>query len=110
MILIKYDYNREVCEDTNDGVKDAVVNSSHNHQTLVTIYPNPAQNQIHITKECKSKGVFTLYNRLGQVIASYTLTESNVKVTLPELAQGVYNYKCEFENCDAVIGKLTIIE
>jgi hypothetical protein len=47
MILIKYDYNREVCEDTNHGLK---------------------------------------------------------------LAQGVYNYKCEFENCDAVIGKLTIIE
>ena len=26
------------------------------------------------------------------------------------VAQGVYNYKCEFENCDAVIGKLTIVE
>jgi hypothetical protein len=93
-----------------ETIKDATVGMSHNQQTIVTIYPNPAQNQIHIAKECKSNGVFKLYNRLGQVIASYTLTESNMKLTLPELAQGVYNYKCEFENCDAVIGKLTIIE
>ncbi|MBK7762245.1 MAG: T9SS type A sorting domain-containing protein [Bacteroidetes bacterium] len=76
----------------------------------VSIYPNPASSEINIEYECKSEGVFVLYNSLGQQVYSCILPEGNNKVyrSLPKLVDGLYNYRCKFTGCADSFGKLLI--
>ena len=57
------------------------------------VYPNPVKHYLNITlPEYISKGVFTVYNVLGQIVQQVTLAQNSV-IALDELATGIYNYK-----------------
>ncbi|MBK7764017.1 MAG: hypothetical protein IPI46_11815 [Bacteroidetes bacterium] len=77
----------------------------------VSIYPNPASSEINIEYECRSEGVFVLYNSLGQQVYSCILPEGSNKIyrTLPKVVDGLYNYRCKFEGCADAFGKLLIL-
>ncbi|MBK7762246.1 MAG: hypothetical protein IPI46_02600 [Bacteroidetes bacterium] len=77
----------------------------------VRIYPNPASSEINIEYECRSEGVFVLYNSLGQQVYSCILPEGSNKIyrTLPKVVDGLYNYRCKFEGCADAFGKLLIL-
>jgi hypothetical protein len=93
--------------ETKNDVKQIGIVAKFN---LVSIYPNPASNEIIVTHDCNSQGVFKLFNSVGQIILSEKLIINSTKIKLPKLAQGVYNYKCEFDSCEKMVGKITIVQ
>ncbi|MBK7764018.1 MAG: hypothetical protein IPI46_11820 [Bacteroidetes bacterium] len=48
---------------------------------------------------------------MGQVVLSTELNEGKRKVQMQvhSLSAGMYYYKCSFEGCETVLGKLSII-
>jgi hypothetical protein len=79
-------------------------------KSVINIFPNPASTFIIIEYNCESDGELILYNSLGQEILKTSLEKGNKKVQLQinDIANGIYQYKCKFENCIEQIGKLTI--
>jgi hypothetical protein len=77
-----------------------------------SIYPNPAKNEITLERLCSDAGIFTLFNSIGQMLLQkeIPLNQNAVHIKLPELTDGIYNYRCDFENCESLFGKLTIIK
>jgi hypothetical protein len=73
---------------------------------------NPANEEVTIEYQCISEGTIELYNAQGQLLYKTLLPKGNssTKITLPILAIGVYNYKCEFEACKKYYGLLTILK
>jgi hypothetical protein len=71
-------------------------------QTLpnsISVYPNPATNQVTIQYESSSDGMFALYNTLGQQVLTSSLDKGKVQVIIPlQLPTGLYSYQCNFKN------------
>ncbi|MBK8144718.1 MAG: T9SS type A sorting domain-containing protein [Bacteroidetes bacterium] len=78
----------------------------------IRIYPNPASTQVTISYYSESDGYFKLYNTLGDVIVSTTLSKENSKtlILLNDIANGIYHYEIEFANMKKSIGKLSILK
>jgi hypothetical protein len=78
----------------------------------VAVYPNPASHEISVAYHCVSEGVFVLYNNIGQEVYRAQLPAGKTKITmlLPDVPQGLYNYKCKFSDCADYVGKLSIIK
>ena len=76
----------------------------------IKIFPNPASTFIIVEYNCESDGELILYNSLGQEILITSLEKGNkkVQIQISDIANGMYQYKCKFENCIEQIGKLTI--
>ncbi|MBK8328808.1 MAG: T9SS type A sorting domain-containing protein [Bacteroidetes bacterium] len=79
-------------------------------KSVIKVFPNPASTFIIIEYNCESDGELILHNSLGQEILKTSLEKGNQKVQLQinDIANGIYQYKCKFENCIEQIGKLTI--
>jgi hypothetical protein len=54
----------------------------------LSIFPNPNQGEFTIAST--RKGVFSLYNSLGQEIQTYQFHAPNTTLTVSRLQQGVY--------------------
>jgi hypothetical protein len=76
----------------------------------IKIFPNPASTFIIVEYNCESDGELILYNGLGQELLKTSLGKGRKKVQIQinDIANGMYQYKCKFENCIDQIGKLTI--
>lgn len=81
-----------------------------NDLSEIKIYPNPASTYIIVEYNCESDGELILYNYIGQEILKTSLEKGNRKVQMQitDVANGIYQYKCKFENGIEHIGKLTI--
>ena len=79
-------------------------------KSVIKVFPNPASTFIIVEYNCESDGELILYNSLGQEILKTSLEKGNMKVQIQinDIANGMYQYKCKFENCIDQIGKLTI--
>ena len=79
-------------------------------KSVINVFPNPASTFIIIEYNCESDGELILYNSMGQEILKTSLEKGNMKVQIKisDIANGMYQYKCKFENCNEKIGKITI--
>ena len=79
-------------------------------KSAINVFPNPASTFIIVEYNCESDGELILYNSLGQEILITSLEKGNkkVQIQISDIANGMYQYKCKFENCIEQIGKLTI--
>jgi hypothetical protein len=94
-----------------NGETDKVVKQNiSDSESAVSTYPNPAINEITLTHQCNTIGTFKLYNSIGQIVLTETLKSKVSKIILPKVASGIYTYKCEFEDCEHMVGKIRIIE
>jgi len=87
-----------------------VINTHHNNVDEVLVYPNPTNSVIIVEYTCTSPGKFMLINSMGQIMINTQLGEEKRKVQMQvnNLSRGIYYYKCCFEGCEDVCGKLTI--
>jgi photosystem II stability/assembly factor-like uncharacterized protein len=69
----------------------SLVNINENAPLNLSVYPNPANHQIHITTQ--SKGGFNLYNANGQLVLSESITSKNTTISISNLKNGVYFYQ-----------------
>lgn len=67
----------------NLGVDDVVRNN-------FIMYPNPASNQITVKGEFAANESVTIYNMLGQVVATKAITSNEQSIDVSALASGVY--------------------
>ncbi len=81
-------------------------------QNAISIYPNPASTQLTISYKSESDGYFKLYNTVGDLILSTSLSKENSKtlILLNDIANGIYHYEIEFANLKKSIGKLSILK
>ncbi len=59
-------------------------------QQVVTIYPNPANDEVTISADNTSYATATFTNVLGQQVLTQSLTASQTKVIVSSLAPGIY--------------------
>lgn len=71
---------------------------------MVKIYPNPANNNIIIFSQ--GGGRFTIYDLFGRVCLSTPVTQKIARLSVAELAKGIYIY--HFEDGDIQIGRLVV--
>ncbi len=86
-------------------------NNNEKNIADVSVYPNPANQQIIISYKSASDGVFKLYNAQGEVLINTSLSNNVTKTLLSinSISNGVYYYEVEFANMKKTIGKLIIL-
>jgi hypothetical protein len=70
-----------------------------NHESNVTIYPNPAKNVLNINANSNINRV-EVYNMMGQMVGYYNANDVNVQINTTNFANGVYTVKIATENGD----------
>lgn len=81
-----------------DNGHDLTIESSvqlaENHHTVLTIFPNPAQEVLHFSAEEEIHGV-TLYSLMGEKVLLSTEISKNIKLPIGNLTPGVYVARCK---------------
>jgi hypothetical protein len=70
---------------------------SHKEPDIITIYPNPASDLIHITSDREMREI-VLYNYLGEAIVTRTINGNNHSLHVSHLASGLYIISIQREN------------
>lgn len=70
----------------------------YNSNYDVSIYPNPAQEQLNINTDKYDKVEYLLINASGQVVSSGKLVSSNTSINVANLAMGEYSLVLKKEN------------
>ena len=68
-----------------------------NHETNVSIYPNPANNVLNINANENINRV-EVFNIMGQMVGSYDANDTYTQINTTTFANGVYTVKVETEN------------
>jgi len=76
-------------------------------EDAVQVYPNPANDIVHISSESNMVSV-SIYNYTGQLMESLKLNESSYQINTSSFPTGVYSIKIETE--DNIITKQLIIK
>jgi len=98
-------YETQVNEQSN------ILFKNQQENIVVSIYPNPANDNITINSETNLEGVFVLYNSLAEIVFTKQLENSKVQnLKLSGLTNGVYQYEIKYSENKKVRGKLTIID
>jgi len=82
------------------GNATGIVNMQNNSSNL-TIYPNPAQNQLTIETELNAKQKFDIVNIMGQIVYTSTI-EKTTTIDLSQFSNGVYMIKIESEKLNII--------
>ncbi|MFO8086423.1 MAG: T9SS type A sorting domain-containing protein [Bacteroidales bacterium] len=70
---------------------DWQVGVENNEQTMeMSIYPNPATDQVNITIEDYNNATVEVYNLLGEVVKSAQVTDENTQLDVANLNNGTY--------------------
>lgn len=84
---------------------NALLSTSSFSKKGVSLYPNPAQNQITITfTDAISNAEIAFYNNLGQLVLEKSI-ENNETIALDNLNSGIYFYNITFDSVSET-GKL----
>ena len=80
--------------------------NNFNTESLITIYPNPANNEITISSNNNSLLTnITIMNFLGQTVCEYVPNRNSINLNVSNLQQGVYFIKSISNNNNNVILK-----
>ncbi len=79
-----------------------------------TVYPNPAANEVainYLLQQGQNKGTLQLYNALGQMLTSNTISNSmgQVNENISGLSNGIYYYTLSVNGVIAATSKLVVI-
>jgi len=79
-----------------------------------TVYPNPAANEVainYVLQQGQNKGTLQLYNALGQLVTSNTITNTmgQVNENIAGLSNGIYYYTLSVNGIIAATSKLVVI-
>jgi hypothetical protein len=80
-----------------DGYPLSIVNVSEQLRTGIVIYPNPAQEELHI-KGAVTGSVASVYNSVGQLMMQETIRSSDQVFSIQQLASGNYLYQINDKN------------
>lgn len=69
---------------------------------VIYLYPNPSNGLINIAGTKEAKTIF-VYNSMGQLIKSFDLSDTENRLDLTNLSQGVYNVRYESQSTSKVI-------
>jgi hypothetical protein len=83
--------------DSSNGYPLSIVNVSEQLRTGIVIYPNPAQEELHI-KGAVLGSVASIYNSVGQLMMQETIRSSDQVVPIQQLASGNYLYQINDKN------------
>jgi hypothetical protein len=84
------------------GIESSIANNNG-----VLIYPNPAKEEINVFVTSVSKNTkLEVYNALGQIVISRKLDDTETKISISELANGVYIYRIADKEAIIKQGKL----
>ena len=83
------------CKDTSKfavlSINNNVGINENTHNNLFSVFPNPAQNIMHVKADNKLIGsVFTIYDNIGKVVKSGKLNTANTSIELSNLSSGMY--------------------
>jgi hypothetical protein len=100
-----------------DGCREYLPLSANTISTYMqqfTVYPNPANNEVAITyllQQRQNKAILQLYNALGQLVASNTITNTmgQVNENIAGLSNGIYYYTLSVNGVIAATSKLVVI-
>jgi hypothetical protein len=62
-------------------------------EEILSVYPNPATDFLHIERQAESEEDFILYDINGRVVLEQKLFSENEKIDLSEIKPGIYFYK-----------------
>jgi subtilisin-like proprotein convertase family protein len=91
------------------GVRDGVVLETQTFNDLnITMYPNPATNEVSIGFNNISQLEVTLFDLLGRKVLSKILSKNNNGIDVSKLASGTYIVQMQNENKEKIIKNLII--
>jgi hypothetical protein len=73
----------------------------------VTLYPNPATNELYVDGKDNTNLSLKLYNIIGSMVMDKAIS-SNEKIDIAYLANGIYTYKLYNGDVELKIGKVII--
>lgn len=81
----------------NASVSCANLSTIKNNKKVFAYYPNPANSEVHFVAIENIKSI-TVYNMLGQLIATEKINNSRALISIQNLTEGTYLFKIETEN------------
>ena len=76
-------------------------------ETLFSVFPNPANDILHLKQSSQKEGIFRMYDMLGNKIYSDVITTSK-SIELHEFNAGIYFYTFSINGKDTEVQKLVI--
>lgn len=104
---IYFDYNDVVMTNTVQNTKGCPppplpLNLTNSNKTNVTLYPNPATDELTIKTATSSYTSLTISNSIGQVMMQQTISNTQTKVNVKALPAGLYYVTVKGENGNSV--------
>jgi len=95
---------------TGDEFAEAEILNLDNEQAEVSIYPNPAKDEVNITMKGfrTLQGFGTLVTTDGKLVKTFTISESETQLNVQDLKPGVYILR--IENAENVVIKRLVIQ
>lgn len=80
--------------DFNLALQNALLSLPNNQKPLYLVYPNPFSENLNILNSNISEDFnFSVYNALGQLVRSYTVSKNSNTINVNDLERGCYFYK-----------------
>lgn len=98
--------SNKVCTDVNFTSMSVPVGIEET-ETLFSVYPNPANDILHLKQSSQKEGIFMMYDMLGNKIYSDVITTSK-SIELHEFNAGIYFYTFSINGKDTEVQKLVI--
>lgn len=98
--------SNKVCTDVNFTSMSVPVGLEET-ETLFSVYPNPANDILHLKQSSQKEGIFMMYDMLGNKIYSDVITTSK-SIQLHEFNAGIYFYTFSINGKDTEVQKLVI--
>ena len=98
--------SNKVCTDVNFTSMSVPVGLEET-ETLFSVYPNPANDILHLKQSHQKEGVFMMYDMLGNKIYSDVITTSK-SIQLHDFNAGIYFYTFSITGKDTEVQKLVI--
>lgn len=98
--------SNKVCTDVNFTSMSVPVGIEET-ETLFSVYPNPANDILHLKQSSQKEGVFMMYDMLGNKIYSDVITTSK-SIQLQEFNAGIYFYTFSINGKYTEVQKLVI--
>ncbi len=77
------------------GEKLATGINSITKNNSIRIYPNPANDAVHINRSTNTNSTLFVYNTLGELVITKELSKENENVNISALSNGVYFFKVD---------------
>jgi hypothetical protein len=74
----------------------------------ITLYPNPATNQLNISIEGQTIAQYQILDYTGKMVLSNQSNNSDLSIDVSELVQGVYLIRLELKNGQYAVRKFTL--